>query len=361
MTPKVRYQADKRREGFRPDPAQAEVVEHTQRLYADLVTAPKRSRWWSVVSRRPSPIRGLYLWGGPGRGKTYLVDSFYNCLPFGEKRRVHFHRFMLGVHRRLDGLPRTPNPLKVIARQLAAEVRVLCLDEFHVYDIADAMLLHGLLEALFNRGITLVATSNSPPAELYPDGLQRDRFLAAIECIEQNAEVVELKSGEDFRRARLERGGTYLVSSAGEARVWLERHIKDLEPQDLRRGSTIQLNGRPVKAVAEAAGLSWFEFGELCDSARSTPDYLELAQEFHTLLLEDIPLLGEGREEAARRFVHLIDALYDHRVKLVVSAAAEPERLYQGRQLRGLFERTASRLAEMRTRKYLHLPHRPNR
>ncbi len=358
MTPRVRYQADLRKDGFLHDPAQERAVEHTQRLYEELLLGRCGRSWWSGwLGRRRAP-RGLYLWGGPGRGKTYLVDSFFDCLPFHEKRRIHFHRFMLAVHRQLGELPKTPNPLVIIARQLAAEVRVLCLDEFHVYDIADAMLLDGLLKAMFEQGITLVTTSNIEPDRLYQDGLQRDRFLLAIERIKQHLEQVQLDAQTDYRTRTLERSGTYRVAVDGEGTHWLNRHLQELAPRQVRRDALLPVNGRSIPARILAEGVAWFGFVELCRRPCSTRDYLELAQLFHTLLIEDVPVFGEADDEAARRFIHLIDALYDHQVKLVISAAAEPDSLYRSGRLGGLFARTASRLAEMRSRQYLALPHR---
>jgi cell division protein ZapE len=336
------------------------VVEHTQRLYEDLLLASRDRAWWRrLPGLGPRPVRGLYLWGGPGRGKSYLVDSCFDCLPFPEKRRIHFHRFMLSVHQQLGELPKTPNPLVIIARRLAAEVRVLCLDEFHVHDIADAMLLDGLLKAMFEQGMTLVTTSNIEPGRLYQDGLQRDRFQQAIVRLQRHLEVVELDSVVDYRTRTLERGGTYRVEFDGVARAWLETQLLALAPRRLRRDASIGVNGRALPARALADGVAWFHFDPLCREPRSTRDYLELARLFHTLLLEGVPGFPEGSDEEARRFIHLIDTLYEHRVKLVLTAAVEPEALYPGGRLEGLFSRTASRLAEMRTRQYLELPHRP--
>lgn len=361
MTPKVRYQADLRKKDYHSDAAQARAVEKTQRLYEDLIALKDGKGLLSrMLGRRRSAAQGLYFWGGPGRGKTYLVDSFFECLPFPEKRRVHFHQFMLGIHKRLGELPKTPNPLVIMARQLADEVRVLCLDEFHVFDIADAMLLDGLLKAMFDQGITVVTTSNSAPDDLYKDGLQRERFLRAIAHIKRRMEVVHLDAGKDFRQERLERSGTYKVDADGDAHHWLNMHLQQLDVRRVQRDTRLRVNGRRIASKAVAEGLAWFTFRELCEKPRATRDYLELSQLFHTIMIEGIPCFGESDDEAARRFIHLIDALYDYHVKVVVTAAAEPDVLYCEGRLQGLFERTASRLMEMRTKRYLALPHRCN-
>lgn len=358
MTPEVRYQADLRKPDFHRDPAQEQAVAHIQRLYEALLDPRNGSNWLLDLLGRRRAQRGLYLWGGPGRGKTYLADSFYDCLPFAEKRRVHFHQFMRGIHKRLGELPRTPNPLVIIAKQLAQEVRVLCLDEFHVHDIADAMLLDGLLKAMFTHGITLVTTSNIAPDELYKDGLQRDRFLHAIKRIKQHVDVVHLDAGKDFRMELLERSGTYFVGTGADGQRWLVDHLQQLAVRPAEREVDLSVNGRAIHSKAVAEDVVWFQFSELCEQPRSAHDYLELAQLFHSVIIEAIPCFGEGDDEAARRFIHLIDALYDHQVKLVATAATEPDELYPEGRLRELFRRTASRLMEMRTCKYLALPHR---
>ena len=359
MTPAARYRADLEQAGFRPDPAQRRAVRHLQSLH-EALRAPPRRRWWQTLTgRRPAPVRGLYLWGGPGRGKTWLMDRFHDSLPFAARRRVHFHRFMLEVHARLDALPRTPDPLRIVARGIAGEARVLCLDEFHVTDIADAMLLAGLLEALFQQGITLVATSNLRPRDLYPDGLQRERFLPAIGLIERHTRVLALDGGQDFRLLELEQGGTSRIGGDGGA--WLAARFDALVPPGCRRPATVlRVSGREVPARALAEDVAWFDFDTLCRRPLSARDYLELAREFHTLLLQDVPQLDEEADEAARRFMHLVDALYDHGVKLVMNAAVEPARLYRGRRLAAAFARTASRLTEMAGAAYLARPHRPD-
>ncbi len=361
MTPKQRYQTDLDRDGFHVDAAQQQAVGLLQSLYDALLDPlPALPFWKRMQGQRPPPVQGLYLWGGPGRGKTYLMDCFYDSLPMAGKRRVHFHRFMLEIHQALDALPKTPNPLQIVARQLTDQTRLLCLDEFHVTDVADAMLLAGLLKALFAKQLTLVATSNIAPGDLYRDGLQRDRFLPAIDLLQRHTLVQHLDGTKDFRLELLQHSGTYLVATESAAREWLQQHLEELAPVEPWSQTSIQLHGRKFLVRALAEDVIWFDFNELCMQPRSARDYLEIAREFHTLLLEDVPQFGEGLDEAARRFIHLVDALYDHSVKLVVTAAAMPEQLYQSGQLEKPFRRTASRLTEMSSESYLAQPHRPD-
>ena len=347
---------------FRPDEKQEQVVGHLHALYeALLAPSPRSALWKRLLRHRSPPVRGVYLWGGPGRGKTWLMDAFFDSLSFAEKRRVHFHRFMLEIHETLDKLPKTPNPLLIVADQLAKQIRLLCIDEFHVTDVADAMLLAGLLDALFERQVTLVATSNIEPRMLYHEGLQRARFLPAIELIGQHMEVVALEGGEDYRMALLQQSGTCLVGADdAAARVWLQEHLDALASVSPTDGAALRLAGRELHTVTLADDVVWFTFAELCLRPRSARDYLELAREFHTLLLESVPGMSAEMDEGARRFMHLIDALYDHGVKLVMTADALPDQLYTGRQLARPFQRTASRLTEMASESYLSRPHRPD-
>ena len=361
MTPNQRYQADLGRDGFHVDAAQQQAVGLLQALYEELLDPlPALPFLKRLLGQRSPPVQGLYLWGGPGRGKTYLMDCFYDSLPFADKRRVHFHRFMLEIHQALDALPKTPNPLQIVARQIAGRTRVLCLDEFHVTDVADAMLLAGLLEVLFAQQLTLVATSNIAPGNLYRDGLQRDRFLPAIDLLQRHTRVQHLEGSKDFRLELLQHGGTYLVATDAAAREWLQQHLEELVPVQPQSCASIPLHGREFRVRALVEDLVWFGFDELCVQPRSARDYLELAREFHTLMLEGVPQFGEGLDEAARRFIHLVDALYDHGVKLIVTAAAMPDQLYESGQLQKSFRRTASRLMEMSSKRYLAQPHRPD-
>lgn len=357
MTPLQRYRADLARKDFHADDGQLRTVELLQVLYEALHAGTGPSGWRRLW-KRPAAPRGLYLWGGPGRGKTYLMDCFFDSLSYAQKRRVHFHRFMLEIHRALDALPKTPDPLEIVAAQMAGQHRVLCLDEFHVTDVADAMLLAGLLEGMFRRGLVLVATSNSPPDGLYRDGLQRERFLPAVGLLNRHTQVVGLGGERDYRLEHLEASGTYRVVDEPDAGAWLQSRLRELAPAQQHTDTILEVAGRRLQACARAEDLVWFRFAELCQQPRSAGDYLELAREFHTLLLQGVPRLGDEQDEAVRRFVHLVDALYDHGVKLVVTAADQPARLYTGTRLKETFMRTASRLTEMSGTAYLTRAHR---
>lgn len=359
VTPSERYQADLARDGFCEDTSQRQAVERLQSLYDTLTHPPPAPPvWLRLMGRKVSPVQGIYLWGGPGRGKTYLMDCFVDSLPLGTGRRMHFHRYMLEVHEALDSLPGTADPLDVVAGQQARHCRVLCLDEFHVTDVADAMLLAGLLTGLFRRGVTLVATSNTAPDELYMDGLQRQRFLPAIDLLKSHCQVFRLDSEQDFRLQHLQHSSIYQIIGEQTASAWLQGRLLDLAPLPAQIQTSIFLTGRVVAVKALAGDVIWMEFSELCEQPHSVRDYLELAREFHTLLLEAVPRMTEEQDEAVRRFIHLVDALYDHNVNLIVAAAAAPEQLYAGLRLQSAFARTASRLTEMSGQAYLAKPHR---
>lgn len=359
MTPKEKYQKDMEQRHFRPDPEQQVVVEHLEDLYHRLINTPVKKQ--GVLSRmlnRPmTPVTGLYLWGGVGRGKSYLMDSFFDLLPIDEKQRIHFHKLMQTIHEELSHLPKSPDPLQIVARNIAAEVRVLCVDEFHVNDIGDAMLLAGLLRALFDNGVTLVTTSNLAPDELYKTGLQRTRFLPAIALIKEFTEVVNLDSPTDYRSLLLAKSGIYHLMDETTDSL-LEDHFAKLAPRRIHKHPILGINSREVEAIAVSDDVVWFEFREICQTARSSADYLYIGRQYHTVFISHVPQLDEGMDDVAQRFINLIDALYDHSVKTIISAAVEPTKLYVGRRHEFAFERTVSRINEMASDVYLAKPHR---
>jgi len=317
-------------------------------------------RGLDLLPRARAPLRGLYLWGGVGRGKTFLVDEFFAELPVPEKRREHFHRFMQDVHARLRRHRNRSSPLEQVAADVAEKARLLCIDEFIVNDVADAMILATLLAALFRRGVTLVATSNLPPSGLYPGGLQRERFLPAIALIERHCRIVELAAGQDYRLRELERATLWLGPGATGVDARLEAEFNRLTGGAGVRDARIQVEGRAVRARRRAEDVVWFDFHELCEGPRSSADYIEIARCYHAVFLSGVPVMDARADDAARRFVTLVDELYDRGVKLVVSAAAEvPGELYRGERLAFEFRRAASRLHEMQGRDYLARPHRP--
>ena len=328
--------------------------------------------WLAVESR--TPPRGLYLWGGVGRGKTLLMDLFFASVSErhrSPKRRAspptaersHFYHFMRDVHAALGKIKQHADPLDLVAQRLSERTRVICLDEFFVADIADAMILAGLFDGLFRRGVTLVATSNVPPQDLYKDGLQRQRFLPAIEIVRTHVEVMHLDGGIDYRLRQLERAPTYMDSRSSGTPAALQERFAALTgvvgAARATKESALTIEGRELRAVIWTPGTAWFEFTELCVGPRSQLDYIELAHLFHTIFISNIPTFGPADEDAARRFIMLIDELYDRGVKIVVSAAAAPPALYHGERLKFEFERAASRLIEMQTQHYLAGQHRP--
>lgn len=363
MTPMERYLQDLKRDDFKSDPAQKLAVEHLQRLHKELVAeAPSAKR--GILSRLINkkarlPIQGLYFWGGVGRGKTYLVDTFFDCLPFEQKMRSHFHRFMQRVHADLKKYDGQADPLKLVAKQLAAEVRVLCLDEFYVKDITDAMLLGNLMEALFDEGVVLVTTSNIVPDELYKNGLQRSRFLPAIALLKKHTEVVNVDSGVDYRLRTLTQAEIYHSPLDAEADASLNRSFEAMVMQEGERNTPIDINGRPIVARRVHDGVVWFDFDELCDGPRSQYDYIELSKVFHTVFLSNVPQLGVEKDDQTRRFINLIDEFYDRSVKLIISAAVSIDKLYSGGGLVFEMDRTRSRLLEMQSHEFLAREHKP--
>ena len=343
------------------DPSQARIVELLSDLQQRLLTAPPPKRGLAKLlsrDRNSVPgVTGLYLWGGVGRGKTFLMDLFFETLALESKRRVHFHRIMKDVHERLGALGDIEDPLAAVARDMAAEARVLCFDEFFVSDIGDAMILGRLLHGLFERGVTLVATSNTRPDDLYRDGLQRQRFIPAIEALNRQTRVVELTGDTDYRLKLLQQAGTYLTPDDGSAQTRLREFFRESASSQVREDHELDINGRNLRTRRCAKGIAWFDFLELCDGPRSQADYIEIARWYPTIIVSGIPVLDELREDQARRFIALVDEFYDRRVKLIVSAERPTDELYAGKRLRFEFERTVSRLVEMQSLEYLHLPH----
>ena len=353
-----RYAGDLRQKGFTADPAQLQAIHALQHLSDILNNSGVAKNRFVRMLAGPQRIPGIYLWGGVGRGKTYLMDMFYDSLTGIGKQRVHYHKFMLEIHEQLRVLPKSPNPLRIVGKAIADRIRVLCLDEFHVSDVADAMLLAGLLRTLFKHGVTLVATSNTAIDELYRNGLQRERFMEAIALLHDHTVELNLEAGQDYRLLHLKRGETYLPTGT-QSRQILSTKFNAMAPGEVSLGTLLCIYERGIKTVALADDVVWFDFHELCDTPRAAKDYLEIARMFHTVFVSDIPPLADAQDSAAKRFMHLVDALYDHRVKLIASAATQPMDLYQGRLLQGAFDRTVSRLIEMGSEDYLALPHKP--
>ena len=354
-----RYEAAAGARGYTPDPAQRAVIARLERLRISLGEPVSRSFWrrW----RRPAAAaRGVYIHGPVGRGKTMLMDLFFESLPFAQRRRSHFHHFMRDVHARLRALSSHRSPLELVAGEWSTRCRVLCLDELFVSDIADAMILGGLFRSLLDRGVVLVMTSNASPSRLYPNGLQRSRFLPTIALLERALDVCTLDGGTDYRLQHLRQANLYLDAAAPETAARMQEIFEDLAgPHGVRRGS-VELLGRQVPARAAHADVAWFEFRVLCEGARSQNDYLELAEEFRTVLISDVPRFGSPeQDDAARRLIALVDAFYDQGTKLIVSAAVPALELYSSGRLRSDFERTASRLVEMQSPAYLARERRP--
>ncbi|HET6470333.1 MAG TPA: cell division protein ZapE [Pseudomonadales bacterium] len=366
MTPVEQYNACLSLPGFVDDPAQRDAVTRLDALSRRLVEA--RAAEASLTRRlkarfigdRRELVKGLYMWGGVGRGKTFMMDLFFECLPFPDKIRTHFHRFMYRVHRDLRRLSGQANPLERVAAGLAGEARVLCFDEFFVSDIGDAMILGELLAHLFDNGVTLVATSNIPPRSLYENGLQRRRFLPAIDLLERNTDVLNLDGGTDYRLRLLEQAETYHSPLDDRAEPFLAERFATLAPDrsSVEADIDLEIEGRPIRCRRSADDVAWFDFKALCDGPRSQNDYIELARIYHAVLVSNVPVFTVKTEDQARRFISLVDEFYDHDVKLIVSAEAPVETLYRGERLTFEFERTRSRLLEMRSRDYLSRSHR---
>ncbi len=365
LTLRERYLHELAAHGYEADAAQSAVIEHLEALRTRLLAEPTTGIWgrlcqWLLPKRGAArDTRGLYLWGAVGRGKTWLMDLFYDSLPMRARRRSHFHHFMRDTHQQLRQIGARREPLQLLARRIARQTRLLCLDELHVNDIVDAMLLGGLLEALLRYGVLLVVTSNVPPRELYRGGLQRNRFLPAIAVLERDLEVLAVDGGVDYRLRQLRRRQIYLDSRAANSAAQLQSLFDDLAGDHGESATELRIAGRRLRALRRRGDVVWFSFAMLCEGPRSPSDYADIAQEFGTILLSDVPLFtAPQHDNAARRFIALIDEFYDQGVKLVLSAAAAPAHLYRGELLQFEFRRTASRLVEMQTESYLARPRR---
>lgn len=361
LSPLECYIADLQKGKLIEDPAQRLVIERLQALYYELhhVLTPKS--WLRQLSLRPpwsapKTVKGVYLWGGVGIGKTYLMDRFYECLPTERKQRMHFHRFMHWIHNELKSVRNEPNPLKIVASRLAENTRILCLDELYVSDIADAMILARLLCAMYDQGISLVITSNLPPDNLYKGGLQRELFLPAIKLLKKFNDVIRVNGRMDYRLRFLEKAELYhtpLDELSDEIMLGNFLHVVCDEGS---QSEILEIEGRPIPTIRLGDGVAWFDFDAICNGPRSQIDYIEIARSFNTVFISNIPVLGKDND-IARRFINLVDVFYDRNVKLVISAAALPNELYHGTKLAFEFQRTTSRLIEMQSHDYLARPH----
>ena len=355
-------------QGIVLDAAQEHALAHFERLAEDLVGLQELDSWFVRLLARRRVVQGLYLWGGVGRGKSFLLDAFFECAPIEAKRRQHFHRFMQEIHHRMRDLQGQEDPLLLVARDLAKQVRLLCLDEFQVADITDAMLMRRLLEGLFEQGVVLVTTSNLHPDDLYKHGLQREQFLPAIVLLKQNLELVNIDGGIDYRLRALEQAGVYHYPLGTQVEQRLEQTFVSMAREPGSADVPLEIESRIVKARRVAGGVAWFEFAELCDGPRGQADYIELARRYHTILISGVRRLTTSTMDIARRFTWLVDEFYDRRVKLIVSADTAVTQLFAMADggdafLRNLnvsfVDRTVSRLIEMQTHEYLALPHLP--
>jgi cell division protein ZapE len=346
---------------FSPDAAQLAAIQHLERLRVELAeaaSAPLGKRLVRSLTGNGAAPRGVYLWGGVGRGKTWLMDLFYGSLTLAAKRRTHFYRFMQEVQADLKRLKGMQSPLDGVADKIAKKSRIICFDELFVSDIADAMILANLFNALLKRGVALVFTSNVKPKDLYKGGLQRDRFLPSIALIEENCDIVSVDGGVDYRLRQLTAAPIYLASDDPKTPAKLAELFDDLSDEDIESGHDISVNHRKIKVVRESENVIWFEFAALCEGPRSPADYIAIASEYQSVIVANVPVFGVDHDNAARRFISVIDEFYDRGVNVVLSAAAPPQELYRGEKLKFEFQRTASRLVEMQSEEYLARAHR---
>ena len=353
------YEHSLERECHVEDPAQLELVARFEDLQSRILRRPRAGALRALLFRSAprENVRGLYVWGGVGRGKTFLMDLFFESLAIDSKKRIHFHRMMQDVHARMKVLGSVEDPVDKAAAAIARETQVLCFDEFFVSDIGDAMILGRLLEGLFRRGVTLIATSNSKPEDLYFEGLQRQRFLPAVDLINEHCDVVNMDGGTDYRLRLLQKAGTYLCPDDDEAARRLDYFFGESASTRVEEDVDLELHGRAVQARRCAKGIAWFRFEDICDGPRSQADYIELARWYPSIIVSGVPQFDATRDDQARRFIALVDEFYDRRVKLILSADVAVDSLYSGNRLSFAFERTVSRLVEMQSTEYLALPH----
>ncbi len=365
VSPQARYLQEIQQPGIQQDPAQEVVIEKLDALWQALSAQPARPgllgriRSWANNDEQ-NTLKGVYVWGGVGRGKTWLMDMFFDQLPFDRKLRTHFHRFMRRIHRDLKALQSTRDPLDKVAENIAREARVLCFDEFFVSDITDAMILARLLKALFERKVILIATSNVEPVNLYKDGLQRSNFLPAIDLLYQHCDVINLDSATDYRLRALEQADLFYSPLSEQAHQALGACFERLVPDTnaIRANTSLEVEGRSLLAYREAEDVVWFDFKALCDGPRSQNDYIELAREYHAVIVENVPIFNGNNDDQARRFINLVDEFYDRGVKLIMSAEADIRQLYVSGRLSFEFERTISRILEMQSTEYLARSHK---
>ncbi|OYU44651.1 MAG: cell division protein ZapE [Burkholderiales bacterium PBB4] len=353
MTVKQTYEAELTLRGYRADPAQLRAVEALERCATEWAAfKEQRSNAFKKLINRPDVPRGVYMYGGVGRGKSFLMDCFFNAVPLKRKTRLHFHEFMREVHRELADMQGTVNPLDALGKRISKRYRLICFDEFHVADITDAMILHRLLSALFENGVGLVTTSNFKPDDLYPGGLHRARILPAIQLLNDKLHVINVDNGTDYRGITLEMVDLYHAPADAEADAAMTRAFDALaESHD--EDPTLHIEARQIRALRKAGGLVWFDFKTLCGGPRSQNDYLEIASRFHTVFLSHVPQMPLRMASEARRFTWLVDVLYDRRGKLVRSAEVPPEALYTEGPMSHEFPRTVSRLHEMQSKEFL--------
>ena len=361
ITPKQQYLQDIQTDEFSEDPCQLQAVEMLDDLFHRLIAtnqpASLLQRIASFFQPNHDPLKGLYFWGGVGRGKTYLMDMFFDLLPIKNKMRLHFHRFMHQTHEQLTEYKGQQDPLLLIADDIASRTDVICFDEFFVKDITDAMILGGLFEALFARGVSLVATSNIAPERLYWNGLQRERFIPAIKLIEKHCQIVNLDNGIDYRLRTLEQADIFHCPHDEEAIANLNNSFDHLATEEMPSASIIDIEHRAVQTVRCAEGVVWFSFKAICETARSQTDYIEISRCYQTVMVSEIPQLAAKDDAATRRFISLVDEFYDRHVNLMITASVELEQLYIGQLLAFEFKRTLSRLQEMQSHDYLALEH----